>query len=743
VLRPSVRFAPLLACSLAALLHSGCANSGRSASTQAPSALVTSGNLELDVENFFTLEPNDPRRAETARALVDRFVELGERALTQDDLSDATSNVEEIGALYPGATASSIEPHASAAAFARKFYAQSARRGDVERATLGLNLLATFGSAQDQSFVEREWKTLLQWFALGESMGPEEGASHDLQLTLEIASTLLPGRWIVKQLDSFYDREQAALAQGLDQRKSDRERMAQQATANAYFRLRALLRTDQLDAARRSLDQFEMRFGTALSARLLPLRLPLAQAARASDDSVRGFLDLIQEFSPGADDRLAPWQRLQSWQIVAVLARHALARDDQSALAKLALARVHSHANHPIAALRYYESIYAASADLAVWVETANNYHFALLRQLETADGLALARPLITRIEEFHVQARKRWPNETLIPGTADLQAALAHAYYDQGEPRAAAEAAQASLQLQLTPEVLTLLGTVEARNGDYATARKHFDSLQNLPSADPIELVHWKIVGQLQLAEVEMLAREPGAANRHWQHAKTDLDALLDKGHLDDYQAKQHLSLRAGTLMYLNQPRAALADIRRASKLDHRDTEIFRATLSASYLVGETAAAVELFELARKFPNQSPNTLVYYALWVHDMLARSPQASASKEVREFLERVAHHKPSARSNLENDRSALWCRYLAQHALGEISGSDLRKLAHSPGEKTEAYFYEALALRAQGNDAAARPLLEEVLATKMVSFSEYRFTQWILASPSVNKAASNE
>ncbi|MEZ4336482.1 MAG: tetratricopeptide repeat protein [Sandaracinaceae bacterium] len=199
----------------------------------------------------------------------------------------------------------------------------------------------------------------------------------------------------------------------------------------------------------------------------------------------------------------------------------------------------------------------------------------------------------------------------------------------------------------------------------------------------------------------------------------------------------RQALEIWDGLLEGLRGPSRAAPLVRRGILLSRlgdaaASTEAFEAAIEAAPTFREPYATI-LAHLVVSAPNLplaqtvlrraqfqlhlEPEWKVYFALWVQTIAGRA-SSQPERDVGLLLGDLA----------DGDD---WSNRLAAFGDRSLPYPDLRGHASTPGQRAEADFYEGARRLADGDEAGARELFEQVLASGMVFFYEYTMAQELL------------
>lgn len=715
--------------SLALLTASACVGPQKG-KLETPSLEAPAQLSDLDdfaaARNAFALMPvGDPQRAALREQLRDYVVGYVDEALGQDRSEAAIAGLEQLCELWTASELQQPRPDPAIAELAGRVYASVAPAGDEHSALLALALQQHFGDAQTSAEAEAGYAQLQDWIERSEGFTGDPRYGALLDRLLEDASSVFPSPFLTRELTGSY------LAQF---RRAQTEGISDPRTAyTGYLVARAHLRADDPAAAVAAMEQMEI--DEAAEA----LRELIRDATLGAKPSPPDIAQLMREFLPAPDHQLPPSIVRQSWGIVDNLARMALADAPDDAAAHLARGRVLRYRGLVPAAILHYEQAFAAKGpatdreDLHLaWSELAGLLQLELEDAVRTTqgdpEGDAQVDAALERVQDFHERAAKVWPLRPVSPGLNVAWMTVALRDFDRGRPDQAESLLSQAVQLEPHPLALSLLGTIALRRGQLEVARDRVSSISELPFPDQLDRYDWQIQSQMQLAEIERFADDPGASVEHLREALRQLNTLIAYPGLAAPQRVDYLTRRAQVFFALGELELAMKDFRAAHNIAPGRASTYSPVLIFAVTHGHLGQAREILSAALGSEGTDDELAVYYALWVIDLCARQG-APVPEDAQAHLAAL----------VEDPESDPWSQQLARHGLGQLDGDALIAAAGQTRQRSEAFFYAGLQRWRGGETEASLELMRKVLEAQMIGDFEYEMAQSYLRWQELPKA----
>ena len=691
----------------------GCANSRRKTPAPAyPEVEVPAKITDLDefaahANDFALLSLDHPQREALRHRLLDYLIDYLEKSASAERFEEATTALNFITDLYAPQELRNAphRPDPAVAAAAHRIYRAAARRGNESPAMLALAVEQQFGSKSTREKALRQWQDLEDWILRNGVFSDEAILRHEeLEETLEETASIFPSPFVVQRLHDLYlARYQAAL--NAIKGSSETAAAAQQrAEVTGYLLIRLHLRADDFQGTLAALKEITPDVASSKM-------MEFIQEAEESERSANALLTLATQFIPESPDgltRIPPSFFVQGWGIVNNLARRALVRFPDDPFAHLLLARALRQDGLLDAAIHHFKATIALKEDIReAWEELAILEQVSLERLAEYDPSAAQQR--LHELETRRSRAVKLWPDRPIRPGLPEAYVAVAHGLYNNGEIAPTKQLLQRSLTTEPIPEALYLLGTIELKQGELKSALSHFSSLVELPFDDQIERVHWETKAHRLIAEIDSHRGKAQAADDQRRVALKQLNSLIAFPSLGEHQRSEYLVERGKIFFALGNIDLAIDDFRQARATAPDRISSYTEPMLLLVSRGYYDEALETYHQALNRDEIRDTLKLYFSLWVSDL--------AKRQGREPDRKTA-------AFLRTYKADTWPTKLALHARGKLTYNDLLASASDKGERTEAYFYEALSQWRSGAHQSSTKLMKKVLATDMMSFFEY-------------------
>ena len=201
-------------------------------------------------------------------------------------------------------------------------------------------------------------------------------------------------------------------------------------------------------------------------------------------------------------------------------------------------------------------------------------------------------------------------------------------------------------------------------------------------------------------------------------EKAAADYREALATWDVADYPIEQAaaIAIRRGIIeQHLGQP-GMEARFKEALRLNPERRSSFAEILSHLVIIEDLDMAVAFYRLAFNQDQLDAMWKIYFAIWVEGLSLRKTGESFGL---------------ARGYLENVEGKDWQQRLAMFFTGRLDSRSLREAARNRGQEVEADYYEALLLLTEGKPEESRALLDAVIASDLVAFSEYRMARELL------------
>jgi len=352
------------------------------------------------------------------------------------------------------------------------------------------------------------------------------------------------------------------------------------------------------------------------------------------------------------------------------------------------------------------------------------------LRALLDEEDLSAARATYRRARKLLRQYRRAFPDRRLPVDASKIDALMGVGEYQAGNIDRAVQRLEQSVEATPTKEALVQLGIIAERRSQLDDAIRLYRRALDLDlRGEEARLsAYWRATILEHLGDVHAAKNETSRSRQLWEESLEAWRLALaarSGGLTGDELASAHLR-RGMVLEKLGRAEDAVGAFRSAidARPDLRGT--YEQLLSHYVADGRLREALQIYRRAVNHASIPESWKVYYALWVVATQRRTGDSSEAAPLQ-YLQEV--------------RGDDWTDRLAQFYAGTLAYERLLEAARTPGERAEAYFYEALNRLANGNATQATELLRQVLATEMMGFFEYDMARRILADLASRPAAA--
>lgn len=669
-------------------------------SPDAPYELAEPADLELLRHRFDAMPVGSPDRAAARGALA---TEYGRRiARSLDRGVDPEAAYETLLSLVSMWTAAELAtPPADLAQHAgviRRVGDYFARGGGDREATAALTALMLadptradeYAAEVDEIFAFADDLAVAQYGPGGQRARPIE--------ILEAIVPKLPSRFVVDRLIALYVDRQKAIESKLRRSESPDIATIKAHGTGILHTARKIVGTlalaGRIDEAHRAIETVS---GIGDDAKL---RRALV-AAVAADASASDWISLARQFRSDDDDDDDPATAL-------AVARLGSARLPSSAALYCYLGQLAEALDHVELAIAYFEPCLARAPATFEAADALAGLYQARMGQLVFSDRPGAALEVLEALVAFHKKAAERWPDKKLEHDLAAANATMGRGLVSLGELEGARGYLRASIDQRPDFPALESLGTVALKLGNHEEAARYFDLALRLPSAD--------LNGQYQRAKILRLAAEAHAAAGNTRKAERYGESALIVWRdiatkvrlLDQFQGELHVEV--GKLLWQQGNEAeALVEFDKAVDADPDGSSTLTGVVAFLVVRDQRAPALDAYHRALGSFKVSDYFKVYMSLWV---LAEARQRGVDPD------------PLAVQYLAGRKGALWYDQLAGFATGRAELGALERRATTRARRAELMYYTAVLSDAASDPKRARKLLEEVVATEMITFFEY-------------------
>jgi len=685
-------------------LAAGCAT-GRAtvvARPEIPDSIADLDQFYVALNAYALLEPGANGYEPFRDALLSYLIGHMDEALADGDEEEALDSMQYAIALFVPSELRGPISHPALERAAHRLYEVAARRGAEQPALLALAVEQQFGSASARANAVRRWGELEDWVLRNAYWANEPVMRHEeLQESLEEIAAVFPSSFVVQRLADLYvarsEAARRAKSRGLHMDAVIRGMVEY----SGYQLIRLYLRADDLDAVNDALTRVQ----TSMPVRKLA---GLVEEARQPARSARPLLRLAEQFLPEERGDLPPVFDTQGWGIVHNLALRAVREHPDDAYAHHLLARSLSQRGLYDAAIVHLKRTLAKREDIhEVWEQLADLQQRSLVHLSSMDPTAALKR--LEELEEFHGRAVKLWRDRPIRPGLAEAYFAVAEGLYSIGRVGDAEGLLERSLEIEAQPSALDLLGTIALKRARFKEARERYQTLVSLGSDDTLSRLRWSMRARRALGEIERRRGNTEQSTEQMRLALRAVDVLLTRPELDEEARAETLVERGKLLFHLGETDKAMDDFREAVNVAPGSGTAYAGPLQFAVSYGYYDDAREIYRRALGAKHLREGLKLYFSLWMNELALRQGH-TRDEDAFQFLH-----------DFEGEG---WEKRLALHAQGKLDYESLIAGASDPGERAEAYFYEALRRWRTGDPTTAKELMRKVLQTNMMSFFEY-------------------
>jgi tetratricopeptide (TPR) repeat protein len=677
--------------------------------TDPPLALDDDDDLERARQAYEALPQNAADRAQRRAELWAAYQRHIDLALAQGEAEQALEHFSRaLGMWSPADLADETKPApglAEVAPTAMKLYDIASRAGlDVESVTAVAVLRAADPAAADR------WQAAYDDIASYADdleiarFGPGAVRARPIKI-LEDVTARFASPWACRLLADLYVERQKARVAGIGQADQRMEGAHGPSIRTPVWNvIRAYARMDKLDRAADIVDTFAGQMG--------------------DQEEVRAALRAA--FKPGGDPN-----------IFAALAA-GYARDEYGEAGDLTTARriceagarqyprssapyrclglVAAQMNSLRLAVDNLEKAYKLEPDPGVGSILVTLYHFQIADLLQ-GERLDAARQALPKVEVFHAELTKKFPDKPADRGLDDLYLTFGRGMYALGETAEARTWLEKSQATRPNHEALELLGTIAHKRGEYTTAARLYEEAAKLPRETQVD----QRIDEARLlrmaADARWEAGDQRGAESWYRAALQKWDQVLGTG-LTDRQRVDALMERGRILWALGAKDDALRAFEAAVDTagDTGVSSAFSDVVAFLYVRGAYEPALDAYHRGLARAALSENMKIYASLWVV-----------------YAARLRGEKPDplAVEYLGGRQGTRWYHLLSRYAVGQLSWDELYAQATTRGRRAEAFFYHGLEAYAAGDDAGGAKLMRFVIDTDMLGFFEYDMAAYVL------------
>jgi tetratricopeptide (TPR) repeat protein len=543
----------------------------------------------------------------------------------------------------------------------------------------------------------------LEGTGAGEDDGPD-GATRVTE-DLEAVAKVLPAPFVIDELARRYriPRTPVVHRGSKPSLRALRELMGEdRAGTRAYELVRLFARVSELARARTELQGLQQRGALkgddAELARMV--ERVLARDTQPADWVGLAMVFVKESRERGVDDR----------DVALHVCRDAAARFDKAIEPRLCTGQLALSMEQLVVAMRSFEAVRAIDpARREAWEALARIYQ-ARLFQVVTEENLDVTElpKQLEKVETFHAEAHKRFPQQPLQPGLAGAVFEVGRGYYNAGKINEAERYLARSVELDASAAALELLGTIRLKRGDAQRAAVLIERAMNTGQGSKEEQLYRRAKLRRLLADAIEAAGDNGVAEATRRGAVEDWDVLLELGLQKEY-ASEALLERGKVLYQLGDREDALHSFARSIDALPDRGSTYADVIAFLVPRGELAEALDAYHRALGRSEVTDYLKVYCSLWIVDLAQRAGQPE---------------DPLAMAYLRAADGNKWFDDLARWSTGRQSEQELLQRASTPARRAEASFYRGLRALRAGRAEEAKTLWKEVLSTDMMAFFEF-------------------
>ncbi len=663
---------------------------------------------------YARMDPEDPARIAWRDALMAHTATQSDEHLASGDYDAIVHHFAELTELLTPADVAANRVPASVGPVARWIVEHGSPRGDEGRVMGARLLLAAIGPDGDAHRQERERIATWGREARARIANPMERYGELIQVW-EQHDQVAPSPEVSEELARLYVEQRDALAMVLSSLE-EMERLASPGSMSLpQFRLAehlvdrapldvaaVYLRHGDLEGAIARVAQIPPRGGDGQDLARLRQILDSARARNASGAEALG--EIAVAFASARPE------------VAEALCALGLRRFPSDARFPLCLARVAIEQERPgLGTAWYAEVVRVAPANREVYDEALRQLDEVMQAGVfgaEVGQSRAIARSALAILDEH----ARRWPTAEPAVRRDEILLSLGRAEMSAGNVAEARARLEASLAARDSQEGHLALGLLLERMGLGEEAADHYRAaLDQTPERSAEDRAARAELTE-RLGDAFRTARQEPQARRMYRQALETWDALLEGlrgGGLGVAQVR-----RGVLLSRLGDERGAAAAFEAAMEEAPGFREPYATMLSHLVVSAPNLPlAQSVLRRAQYQLHLEPEWRVYFALWVQAIAGRAA-AEPEREVALLLGDLSEGED-------------WSNRLAAFGERTLPYPALREHAENVGQRVEADFYEGARRLASGDEAGARALFEQVLASGLVNFYEYAMGQELL------------
>jgi len=360
-------------------------------------------------------------------------------------------------------------------------------------------------------------------------------------------------------------------------------------------------------------------------------------------------------------------------------------------------------------------------ADRTIW-ERLGQLYVERLSDLVSEERTAEMEGALTEIEAYYGRMKQQFPETTPGLSMALALAEVGRGYFNAGSIPESARYLKRSVELSPNAQALELLGLIQLRRGEAATATETLERARAVHSAaaqfDPLSKEFFGArLGRL-VSEAMDLTRDSSGNDVRKQSLRR-FDQLLVAGKLPP-ERRAEAEIERGKLYYesgereqsLLSFRLAADHLPNAEESNKAAGQLYADAIAFLVQRGELDLSLDIYHRALQSQHLGEPLKVYCSLWLLDLLARAGQPP---------------DPLATGFLQSVQGGKWHAELARFMTGALTDAELVRRADTAGKLAEANFYLAQAALRRGDRSRASEQWRKVIASGMLGFFEYEMS----------------
>jgi tetratricopeptide (TPR) repeat protein len=662
-----------------------------------------------------------PERARYRQALLDHDLERVARALKRHKGEAAYAALCDALALWDAVELRGKVTEPRLAQAARRVADLWARRGAEREVLTALHALLTL-SGHDPK-VAAEIDGIHTWLNEASRADPPGVRWQRLIDDYEAIVRVWPAPAVVDRLQRLYVERQVAVSHGLrgsfggQGMRGVREMLLAHASfVRTGFNLaRLFLRVDQPARALEALRGLANQPGED------PELLALLDKAEAKNATAQDLLAVARQVGLAASQRgpnMPTAERSADLDAALRVCSGVIHRFPQEIMGYLCAGEMAYHTQRRGLAIRIFEAAQTLDPSRREPYDALSILYYQRFRGRLSEEALQDAQGEVANLEKLHAEARRRWPDQPLVPPLAASYLELGRGYYNYGKVDEALALYNKSIRTQPLPEAYEQIGLTQLKLGHHDLAVQAFEQAANLAPASGIRRRMWEAHIARLVGDAHDVAGRADAAARAWRTALAAWDEILQSGGAREDRLAEAQVERGRLLVSLGDYDEGLRAFDRAIEADETRSESYVDALAFLVPRGFLEQAETIYRRAATRPDSeiSEYFKAYAAFWVVD-----------------LARLRRQQPDdvALSYLDSLDGPRWYVQLARFVLGRATRAVLEPRADAPGKRCELYFYDAMRRLAAGDRAAATAGWRKTVATGMLGYFEYDMASYYL------------